>query len=177
MQPPERNTYASLGLLVAAVRSASTPSCSHSRVALVLRSCSNKILYFATCYQILQLCCCAAGPPSSVQLSTPYLDERVRLGKGSRGSLFVFTRGGAADQAGRQKRLATGSLITQVSSQGQTCHMATQLPNTDIKFSMVVLQLTVVHLVPPPTCYRIILVSTSCASWWGLAVQERGGGG
>jgi hypothetical protein len=40
------------------------------------------------------------GPPSSVQLSTPYLDERVRLGKGSRGSLFVFTRGGAADAAG-----------------------------------------------------------------------------
>jgi hypothetical protein len=42
----------------------------------------------------------AAGPPSSVQLSTPYLDERVRLGRGSRGSLFVFTRGGAADEAG-----------------------------------------------------------------------------
>jgi hypothetical protein len=42
----------------------------------------------------------AAGPPSSVQLSTPYLDERVRLGKGSRGSLFVFTRGGPADAAG-----------------------------------------------------------------------------
>jgi hypothetical protein len=42
-----------------------------------------------------------AGPPSSVQLSTPYLDERVRLGKGSRGSLFVFTRGGPADQAGQ----------------------------------------------------------------------------
>ncbi|WIA10095.1 hypothetical protein OEZ85_010302 [Tetradesmus obliquus] len=40
------------------------------------------------------------GPPSSVQLSTPYLDERVRLGRGSRGSLFVFTRGGAADKAG-----------------------------------------------------------------------------
>ncbi len=33
-------------------------------------------------------------------LSTTYLDERVRLGKGSKGSLFVFTRGGAAEQAG-----------------------------------------------------------------------------
>ncbi|GLI58830.1 hypothetical protein VaNZ11_000594 [Volvox africanus] len=40
------------------------------------------------------------GKPSSVVLSTTYLDERVRLGKGSRGSLFVFTRGGAADAAG-----------------------------------------------------------------------------
>ncbi|KAF8069498.1 PAP8 [Scenedesmus sp. PABB004] len=44
-----------------------------------------------------------AGPPSSVQLSTPYLDERVRLGKGSRGSLFVFTRGGPADAAGMDR--------------------------------------------------------------------------
>lgn len=40
------------------------------------------------------------GPPSSVQLATTYLDEEVRLGQGSRGSLFVFTRGGAADGAG-----------------------------------------------------------------------------
>jgi hypothetical protein len=39
------------------------------------------------------------GPPSSVVLTTTYLDERVRLGKGSRGSLFVFTRGGLADEA------------------------------------------------------------------------------
>lgn len=40
------------------------------------------------------------GPPSSVVLTTTYLDQRVRLGKGSRGSLFVFTRGGDADSAG-----------------------------------------------------------------------------
>ncbi|KAI8476972.1 MAG: hypothetical protein J3K34DRAFT_516225 [Monoraphidium minutum] len=39
------------------------------------------------------------GPPSSVQLATTYLDERVRLGKGSRGSLFVFERSAAADAA------------------------------------------------------------------------------
>jgi hypothetical protein len=39
------------------------------------------------------------GPPSSVVLTTTYLDERVRLGRGSRGSLFVFTRGGAAEGA------------------------------------------------------------------------------
>jgi hypothetical protein len=39
------------------------------------------------------------GPPSSVVLTTTYLDERVRLGKGSRGSLFVFTRGGESDLA------------------------------------------------------------------------------
>lgn len=40
------------------------------------------------------------GPPSSVQLQTTYLDERVRLGLGSRGSVFVFVRGGDADAAG-----------------------------------------------------------------------------
>ncbi|KAK9829022.1 hypothetical protein WJX72_003469 [[Myrmecia] bisecta] len=40
------------------------------------------------------------GPASSVVLTTTYLDERVRLGRGSRGSLFVFTRGGQSDQAG-----------------------------------------------------------------------------
>ena len=40
------------------------------------------------------------GPRSSVQLVTTYLDERVRLGRGSRGSLFVFTRGGEADRVG-----------------------------------------------------------------------------
>jgi hypothetical protein len=40
------------------------------------------------------------GPPSAVQLATTYLDERVRLGRGSRGSRFVFVRGGSADGAG-----------------------------------------------------------------------------
>ncbi len=34
-----------------------------------------------------------------MRLTTPYLDERVRVGRGSRGSLFLFTRGGTADQA------------------------------------------------------------------------------
>ncbi|KAL6752597.1 hypothetical protein V8C86DRAFT_2752057 [Haematococcus lacustris] len=42
------------------------------------------------------------GPESEVQLATTYLDERVRIGKGSRGSLFVFTRGQAADKAGME---------------------------------------------------------------------------
>lgn len=42
----------------------------------------------------------AIGPSSSVELTTTYLDERVRIGQGSRGSLFVFTRGGSADNAG-----------------------------------------------------------------------------
>lgn len=40
------------------------------------------------------------GPPSSVILKTSYLDEAVRLGKGSRGSKFVFVRGGEAESAG-----------------------------------------------------------------------------
>lgn len=43
----------------------------------------------------------AVGPTSSVVLSTTYLDERVRLGKGGRGSRFVFTRGGACEHAGK----------------------------------------------------------------------------
>ena len=40
------------------------------------------------------------GPSSSVVLKTTYVDERVRIGKGSRGSLFVFTRGFESDAAG-----------------------------------------------------------------------------
>ena len=32
------------------------------------------------------------GQPSSVILDTPYVDPIVRLGRGSRGSTFVFTR-------------------------------------------------------------------------------------
>ena len=37
------------------------------------------------------------GPESSVELITPFLKKQIRLGKGSRGSLFVFTKGGKAD--------------------------------------------------------------------------------
>lgn len=40
------------------------------------------------------------GPTSSVILTTTWLDERLRLGKGSRGSRFVFMRGGYANSAG-----------------------------------------------------------------------------
>ena len=43
----------------------------------------------------------AVGPTSSVVLSTTYLDERVRLGRGGRGSSFVFTRGGVCGNAGK----------------------------------------------------------------------------
>lgn len=39
------------------------------------------------------------GGYSSVVLATTYLDDRVRIGKGSRGSYFVFVRGGAAEHA------------------------------------------------------------------------------
>ncbi len=42
----------------------------------------------------------SAGGSSDVTLKTTFLDSRVRLGQGSRGSLFVFTRGGASDSAG-----------------------------------------------------------------------------
>jgi hypothetical protein len=36
---------------------------------------------------------------SSVKLRTPYLSSRLRIGIGSRGSLFAFTRGGNADKS------------------------------------------------------------------------------
>ncbi|CAM9239073.1 unnamed protein product [Chrysoparadoxa australica] len=40
------------------------------------------------------------GPSNStVQIETTYADDRVRIGRGSQGSLFIFTRGGAADKA------------------------------------------------------------------------------
>jgi hypothetical protein len=56
------------------------------------------------------------GPPSSVVLTTTYLDARVRLGRGSRGSLFVFVRGGAASRAnmaevGAEKPSAVGRAV------------------------------------------------------------------
>lgn len=39
------------------------------------------------------------GGESAVKLQTTYLDGRVRIGVGNRGSLFVFTKGGEADSA------------------------------------------------------------------------------
>lgn len=37
------------------------------------------------------------GPRSTVRIATTYLDDRIRIGIGSRGSLFVFVRGGLAE--------------------------------------------------------------------------------
>lgn len=39
------------------------------------------------------------GPRSTVRLATTYVDDRVRLAIGGRGSLFVFAKGGAAETA------------------------------------------------------------------------------
>uniref|UniRef100_A0A7S2Y058 Plastid lipid-associated protein/fibrillin conserved domain-containing protein n=1 Tax=Fibrocapsa japonica TaxID=94617 RepID=A0A7S2Y058_9STRA len=36
------------------------------------------------------------GPQSQVTLGTPYVDDKVRVGRGGRGSLFLFTRDGPA---------------------------------------------------------------------------------
>lgn len=47
--------------------------------------------------------CLAVGPTSSVVLATTYLDKRVRLGRGGRGSSFVFTRGGPCESAGMEE--------------------------------------------------------------------------
>mmetsp|Transcript_3524 Transcript_3524/g.7153 ORF Transcript_3524/g.7153 Transcript_3524/m.7153 type:complete len:363 (-) Transcript_3524:1480-2568(-) len=43
------------------------------------------------------------GPKSAVVLKTTYVDDDVRIGKGSRGSLFVFTRGGSSEEAGMEQ--------------------------------------------------------------------------
>ena len=43
---------------------------------------------------------CRFGPSSSVILTTTWLDDKVRVGRGSRGSRFVFLRGGYARSAG-----------------------------------------------------------------------------
>lgn len=42
----------------------------------------------------------ALGRPSTVVLGTPYLDDRVRVGRGGRGSWFVFARRAGVDPAG-----------------------------------------------------------------------------
>ena len=52
--------------------------------------------------------CLRIGPPSDVLLRTTYLDDRVRLGKGSRGSRFVFTRGGSSELEGAPLRCCLG---------------------------------------------------------------------
>lgn len=53
------------------------------------------------------------GPPSAVQLSTTFLDRRVRLGRGSFGSRFVFTRleGGEGSPDGEALR-GVGTHVT-----------------------------------------------------------------
>lgn len=74
------------------------------------------------------------GPPSSVVLTTTYVDERVRLGKGSRGSLFVFTRSAEADAAEMEKvgtqrsgvsgLLAIAALFAALAGGGAACWAA-----------------------------------------------------
>ena len=39
------------------------------------------------------------GKESEVKIGTMYLDERVRIGKGSRGSWFLFTKPGVIEGA------------------------------------------------------------------------------
>ena len=42
----------------------------------------------------------AIGPKSQVKITTTYLTPQVRIGRGGRGSAFIFTKGGASDDAG-----------------------------------------------------------------------------
>jgi len=63
------------------------------------------------------------GPKSNVVLKTTYVDDRVRLGKGSRGSLFVFTRGGESENAemdvvGLQKIRVLGKVLISLAVAG-----------------------------------------------------------
>ncbi len=80
------------------------------------------------------------GPKSSVVLKTTYVDERVRIGKGSRGSLFVFTRGYDSDKAnmdivGLEKTTVLGKAILAMSlggmiaSGGLMCHRYMAVPH------------------------------------------------
>ena len=55
--------------------------------------------------------CLRIGPESSVQLTTTYLDERMRLGRGGRGSRFVFISGGCSDQAGACEAVNTHGML------------------------------------------------------------------
>jgi hypothetical protein len=50
------------------------------------------------------------GPKSKVVLSTTYLDDKVRLGKGSRGSLFVFKKKSAEQAEIDHRRWRVGGL-------------------------------------------------------------------
>ena len=48
----------------------------------------------------------AIGRCSQVELTSTYITPHVRMGRGGRGSLFVFTKGGDADRAGdKESRL------------------------------------------------------------------------
>eukprot|EP01025_Chloroclados_australasicus_P040043 TRINITY_DN41664_c0_g2_i1.p2 TRINITY_DN41664_c0_g2~~TRINITY_DN41664_c0_g2_i1.p2 ORF type:complete len:344 (-),score=18.64 TRINITY_DN41664_c0_g2_i1:468-1370(-) len=58
-----------------------------------------KVVFEPPVLCLLNIFCFVIGRKSRVQLKTTYLDEQFRLGKGSRGSLFVFQRGGEADDA------------------------------------------------------------------------------
>eukprot|EP01023_Acetabularia_acetabulum_P068625 TRINITY_DN9758_c1_g3_i3.p3 TRINITY_DN9758_c1_g3~~TRINITY_DN9758_c1_g3_i3.p3 ORF type:complete len:174 (-),score=21.77 TRINITY_DN9758_c1_g3_i3:277-798(-) len=58
-----------------------------------------KVIFDPPVICLLNLFSFNIGPKSRVQLQTTYLDEQIRLGKGGQGSLFVFKRGGEADNA------------------------------------------------------------------------------
>ncbi|KAK9812520.1 hypothetical protein WJX73_005534 [Symbiochloris irregularis] len=45
----------------------------------------------------------AIGPADSVQIKTTFLSPSVRVGRGSRGSWFYFTKGGSSDEAGMDR--------------------------------------------------------------------------
>ena len=62
--------------------------------------------------KVIDLC---IGPKSSVVLKTVYLTPTVRLGQGSRGSLFVFKKNAAADAAGQSTPLYQSITVTTAS--------------------------------------------------------------
>ena len=84
------------------------------------------------------------GPPSSVQLATTFLDERVRLGRGSRGSRFVFARGGAADSA--------GALCAVRDEQAGTCHRGVARMTHTAHHLPCILAASMLHSVPAAHC-------------------------
>ena len=64
------------------------------------------------------------GPSSTVVLKTTYVDERVRLGIGGRGSLFVFTRINENESRSIENVRATSQQSAQTVNQGRRTNLA-----------------------------------------------------
>lgn len=88
---------------------------------------------------------------SSVQIRTPYLDDRVRIGIGSRGSLFVFTKGGAAASTAAQE----WEVLFSDDARGRKLIPAAAIP------AAIVGLLACAALLPPPLAVLAVLCTAA----------------